>query len=256
MRFLLALGFVIGMAISGLAQTTQSQLLAIDSAFVKGQYQEVELLTLRLLQSPGELTPQERSRVNLTTGYALIMQGREEDAKEYFHRALDAEPYLVLDPVQVSPKFRVVFDEVKAAHQTTVSQNKLEPVVRESGPSKRAMISNLFLPGSGQWREGRPIRGSIFLLAQAASVAAFIYELQQARDTHADYLAETDPILIRKAYDTYDQHYRLSWGAGAVMGLVYMAAQADLVLHQNPEQEISFRPVLGRDPGIGLFVRW
>ncbi len=256
MRLWLALWFVMGMALSGLAQTTQEQLLAIDSAFVKGQYPQVELLTLRLLQSPAELTPQERARVNLTAGYALIMQGREQEAKEYFHRALDAEPSLVLDPVQVSPKFRVVFDEVKAAHQAATPQNKLEPSVRESGPSKRAMISNLFVPGSGQWREGHPIRGSIFLLAQAASVAAFIYELGHARDTHEDYLAESDPVRIHDAYDTYNQHYQLSWGAGALMGLVYVAAQADLILHRHPEQKVAFQPVLGQNPGISLSVRW
>ncbi len=256
MRLLLALGFFICMTMSGMAQTTQGQLLAIDSAFVKGQYQEVELLTLRLLQSPAELTPRERSRVNTTTGYALIMQGREQEAKEYFRRALDAEPNLALDPVQVSPKFRVVFDEVKAAHQVANPQRKSEPMLRESGPSRRALISNLIVPGSGQWREGHPIRGSIFLLAQAASVAAFIYELQQARDAHADYLAESDPVRIRDAYDTYDQHYQLSWGAGALMGLVYVAAQTDLILYRNPEQDITIRPVLGQELGVGLSVRW
>jgi len=255
-RPFLALAFAFCVALCGMAQTTQSQLLAIDSAFVKGQYQDVELLTLRLLQSPEQLSAQERARVNLTAGYALIMQGREPEAREYFSRALDAEPTLTLDPVQVSPKFRVVFDEVKASHPIAKPEVKPAPPTIRNGPSQAAVISNLIIPGSGLWREGYPIRGGVFILAQAASVGAFVYELAQARDAHADYLAETNASRIPAAYDTYNRHYQDAWGSGSLMALVYVAAQVDLAVSRGPNKEISFRPFPGPGTGIGLTVRW
>ena len=99
--------------VADLPQTTQSQLLAIDFGICQGAISGSRTVHAAAAARPRRATPQERARVNLTAGYALIMQGREQEAKEYFARALDAEPNIVLDPVQVSPKFRVVFDEVK-----------------------------------------------------------------------------------------------------------------------------------------------
>ena len=236
--------------------TTQAQLLAIDSAFVRGDYSEVELLTLRLLQSNAELTLQERSRVNLTAGYALIMQDRENEARECFRRALDAEPNLMLDPVQVSPKFRVVFDEVKSNYQNgklaSTSTTLSEPV----GPSRKALLANLILPGSGQWLEGRRFRGGIVFLAQAAAVGVLIWRIDEMRDAHADYLAQTDPRLISARYDDYNNDYALAWSAGALVGAVYLAAQTDLLLYRDNAKEIGFLPFTDSGQGITLNVRW
>ena len=238
----------------------QTQLLAMDSAFVKGHYSEVELVALRILQSAMELTLQERSHINLTAGYALIMMNREHEAREYFDHALDAEPDLTLDPVQVSPKFRMVFDEVKAQHQNseqvipyddrTIKVSPLQPA------SRRSLISNLIIPGSGQWREGHHVRGAAFLLAQAASLGVWIWQMDQTRDSHAKYLAQTNAQRIADTYNEYNQDYALSWATGALAGIIYLAAQADLILLRTPTKELSFLPVSHSGAGVTLRATW
>ena len=261
MRFLLALILVTVTSLMSLAaeDTTQGQLLAIDSAFVTGRYADVELLTLRILQSKAELTPQERARVNLTAGYALIMMNRETEARNYFKQALDAEPNLTLDPVQVSPKFRVVFDEVKAQHVSpaeALARTPDEKLTIRSMPSRQALFSNLILPGSGQWREGHRVRGAVFFVAQAASVAALVWQIGETRDSRAEYLAQINAERISETYDEYNQDYMLSWGAGALAGVVYLAAQADLILHRTSNQEISLLPAGDFGPGLTLRMAW
>ena len=233
----------------------QSQLLAIDSAFVGGHYSQVELLTLRLVQSGAPLTPEELSRVDLTAGYSLIMMNREPEAREYFRRALEVDPNLTLDPVQVSPKFRVVFDEVKANFQTGKSTES--QIARPPGshpPSSSAMLSNLIVPGSGQWHDGRHLRGAAFFLAQAASVGLLVWQINQLHDSHEDYLAETDPRRIADAYDAYNRDYTAAWGAGALVAAVYVAAQADLILFRPTVMNVQANRSVS--PGILLTVRW
>jgi hypothetical protein len=238
-------------------------LLAVDSAFVNGQYEAVELLGLRILNGGDSLTGDERARVNLTCGYALIMLGRENEARTYFSHALDAVPGLILDPVQVSPKFRVVFDEVKASRRNDergtmktgerIAKDPVRSNVRP--PSSQPLLSNLILPGSGQWQEGARLRGALVFTVQAAAVGAFIWRLSEARDSHEDYLAETDPARIAAAYDTYDRDYRWAWTTGIAMGLVYIGAQADLIHLQSARKSLSFAPM--PDGGrLSLAFRW
>jgi len=238
------------------AQTTPPpDLLAVDSAFVAGRYEETEVLALRLLQTRSDLKPDEVARLNLTAGYALIMLGREDDARRYFSRALDAVPDLTLDPVQVSPKFRVVFDEVKAAHvqalplaDTTATPSMIEQTVRIAHPSRTALISNLILPGSGQWQEGHRLRGAAVFAVQALTVGILVRRVEQMRDSRAEYLAETDPARIAEAYDRYNEDFRAAWTAGILAGIVYLGAQTDLIL---------IRPKIGKEEAmLTLAFRW
>ena len=258
MRLLLA-GFLFTLLpCLALADATQAQLLEIDSAFVQAQYSRVELLGLRLLQTDVKLSPQERSHVNLTSAYALIMLNREAEAREYFRHALDAEPNLILDPVQVSPKFRLVFDDVKAQHRPPDADVKSVDggPVAIPFPSRQALLSNLIVPGSGQWREGHHLRGAAYFVAQAASVALLISQIEKLRDSHEDYLAQTDPARIPHAYDDYNHDYNLAWGAGLLTAAVYLAAQADLILFRPREIPVHVELDQSGNIGLRLALRW
>jgi hypothetical protein len=237
--------FLIVGALSVQAQPTvaRANFLAIDSAFSAGQYDQVELLVLRELQSDTTLNPDETAHLCLLAGYSLIMLNRESDARAYFSRALDAIPNLQLDPVQVSPKFRMVFDDVAAHHvakkatapaestpanalpQITTNQSAQQP--RTIAPSSQLL--NLVLPGAGQIREGHTLRGAAILTTQVATLGVFLWRMNELRHSRADYLAETDNNRIHETYNTYNRDYRWAWGTGIAAGVVYIAAQADLI---------------------------
>lgn len=249
---------------------SQSDLLAVDSAFVDGRYEQVELMTLRILQGDAELTPDETARLNLTAGYALIMLGRESEARSYFNHALDAVPDLTLDPVQVSPKFRVVFDEVKAARPAavgstdqesasdqSVQQNTFDRTTQQAvHVTPQSQVMNLIIPGSGQWREGHPVRGVLVFGLQAAALGVLIWQLNELDDSRGDYLAETDPARISAAYNNYNDHYQAAWGAGVAAGLVYLAAQADLAFLTPAHARPAALQVVPTPSGMGLCLRW
>jgi len=246
----------------------QQDLLAVDSAFAEGRYEQVELLALRILHGENELPADERARLNLTAGYALIMLNREGEARGYFERALDAVPELTLDPVLVSPKFRVVFDEVKAARPPVPTTGGLRPP-EESGdsprreilaeglirPSPRSHVMNLLIPGSGQWNEGKKLRGAAWFMLQAASVGVLVWRIGEMRDSREAYLVETETARISAAYDTYNRDYRLAWAAGFAAGLVYLGAQADLALLRFPAKETAVK-IKPMGDGIMLAVCW
>lgn len=264
-RQFLFTAFLLALLASGwacaLAQSEPSaQLLALDSAFAEGQYEQVELLSLRLLQDHPDLTADEIARVNLTAGYALIMLNREAEARRCFARALDAIPDLLLDPVQVSPKFRVVFDEVKSSRpaQTAAPLQSTPPdTSAQKAPSlfAAAMWSNLVVPGSGQWKLGHRLRGALLLGAEAACLTVLIINATEMRDSRADYLAATDPAHIRRAYERYNQDYQASCIAGISAAVVYLAAQADLVRLSERPGTVTALPMTGA-AGISFRVRW
>ncbi|MDD5087666.1 MAG: hypothetical protein PHI18_02555 [bacterium] len=246
----------------------QQEMLAVDSAFAEGRYEQVELLALRILHSDSALPADERARLNLTAGYALIMLDHEDDARGYFSRALDAVPDLTLDPVQVSPKFRVIFDEVKAARPVTPISGGLQPS-EEFGdsprrdafskqamrPSAQSQVMNLLIPGSGQWNEGKTLRGAAWFGLQAASVGVLVWRISEMRDSREAYLAETESARIADAYDTYNRDYRLAWAAGIAAGLVYIGSQADLTLMKIAEKRTAllFSPTA---EGVRLAICW
>ena len=174
---------------------------------------------------------------------------------DFFRLALGADPNLTLDPVQVSPKFRVVFDEVKASFQVGKSAN-MQTIHRPESlpPSPSAMLSNLIVPGSGQWRDERHVRGAAFFLAQAASVGLLVWQINQLHDSHEEYLAQTDPQRIADAYDTYNRNYAAAWGTGALAAVIYLAAQTDLILFRPTVMNMQANRSLS--PGVTLSVRW
>jgi hypothetical protein len=256
------------LAASAVGAQSRPDLLAVDSAFVNGQYETTEVLALRVLNARSDLTPDETARMNLTAGYAVIMLGREADAKVYFENALQAVPDLTLDPVAVSPKFRVVFDEVKAAHKPARPNaaamgdflKKLPNVPPAASPVptrsfRRALLVNLVLPGTGQWLSGSTLKGAGFLAAEAVAAGYLIHQLGKLDDSRDRYLAETDPDRMRNAYDDYNNDHRAAWFAGIAAGVVYLGAQADLILFTpRPKTVLAFEP--SAHNGVSLVMRW
>jgi len=167
----------------------------------------------------------EFANLQVTAAFSMIMLDRETEARQFFTRALEAMPSLTLDPVLVSPKFRVVFEDVKAAFQ---ENERTKPLALYRGADTKSHLFNLVAPGAGQLREGKTVEGICLLAVEAAAVGLWIHQLGVTSDSRAVYLAQTEPDAISRAYDDYDSDYRMVWTYGIASGLVYLAAQADL----------------------------
>lgn len=216
-----------------MAQAQLSPRQEVDSLFNAGEFEQIELIMLRIGNNQGNLSDADFLSMKTTAGFAMIMLDREADARRYFMEALALDPNLTLDPVLVSPKFRVVFDDVKASMQNTPVEQEDKMYV---GARPSSHVMNLLLPGVGQLREGS-LRGAIYLAAQGLSLYLLIDQLDKTSDSRAYYLAQTERSAIARAYDDYNKDYKTAWKYGIISSLVYIAAQADLALLNKPLHE-------------------
>lgn len=209
----------------------------VDSAYAARNYERVELLVLRSDATLRELSIEDQVNICLTAGFSLIMLERESDARDYFRRALDADPTLRLDPVRISPKFRVVFDDVKASYQPRkpALEDTLTTATYAISPSARSVMMNLVVPGSGQWLEGKRWRGGLILAGQMAAVGLFVWRLDELHRSREAYLHERDRTRVTAAYDRYYDDTRWTWAAGICAGVIYIVAQTDLALLRHRE---------------------
>ncbi len=252
-RWIAVFTVLLGITLSGNAQTNLKQ--QVDSLFAAGEFEQIELLVFRMGDVQSELTDTEFAMIKTTVGFAMIMLDRETDARQYFEEALQIDPELTLDPVMISPKFRIVFDDVKAA----LKKEKPEPVKAEyRGASPGSHLMNLVLPGAGQLNEGC-LRGTLYLAAQTAATFLLIDQLNKTSDSRAFYLAQTERSAIASAYDDYNRDSKTAWKYGILSGIVYLAAQADLAFIHKPlvSDESKFSMFLF-PTGNKLFlqVRW
>ena len=201
-----------------------------DSLFAAGEFEKVEMLVLRLGGEQGAMSDSDYVGLQVTAGFAMIMLDREADARRYFETALDKNAGLALDPVLISPKFRIVFDDVKI-HRDMPRNGK--PAVLQTGADYRSHLLNLVLPGAGLIREGR-LRGIGYLAAQAAAVTYMISQLDKTADSRTYYLAQVEEPDIARAYSDYNSDYHSAQAAELISGAIYLLAQADLALVRNP----------------------
>ena len=236
--------FVLLLSCSGLfAQTTLRS--EADSLFYAGDYERVELIVLRSARST-ELPDSQRVALELLGGYSLIMLSREPEARSHFQRALELDSTLTLDPVQVSPKFRVVFDDVKSEWQASRIQNipatRVKEVTLWQGAGIESHLLNLAVPGTGFLHEKKYLRGVIHIVAQAAVTILWLNEIEQNNSAREDYLAADSTAQAQALYQTYDDHHRQMWTYGLAAAGIYLASQVDLTLWRTPTTSFEVLP--------------
>lgn len=219
-----------------------SVLSEADSLFHAGQYEQVELLALRA-ERQQDISSDEQVKLELLSGYALIMLSREGDARAHFGQALDLDSTLALDPVEVSPKFKVVFDDLKqswlaaraAQAETPKMVDEAMPVVSHSA-SPSSVRSNFIIPGSGFLREGKTGRGLVHLGLTAVCAGLWLSELTQNNTARKDYLAASTTDEAERLYDEYNSHHGRMWAFGLATVGVYALSQLDLAVWKSKVQ--------------------
>lgn len=229
--------------------------LEADSLFHVADYERVELLVLRA-ERQSDLADSQRVALELLGGFSLIMLGREQDARAHFVQALEADSALTLDPVEISPKFRVVFDDVKSewlANRTLPeTESVMLPVYRSVSARPESHALNLLVPGSGFMREGKTVRGLIHFALAATSTALWLTEIKQSSDARKDYLAAQSSAQAASLYNDYDTHHRRMWTYGLTSASLYLLSQLDLALFRKSES-IELIPT---QSGASLQVRF
>jgi hypothetical protein len=180
--------------------------------FLEGKYEELLSLTESALsQSQSEL---ERIDLLEYRAFSQVALGDTVDARESFQQLLILDPGHRLDPLQVSPKIREVFDRARAFLVKRGETSRLRTLEREFYAfrseyleKRRALRWSLLFPGLGQWKRKSPLGPPLLGIALADLIFVAVSHVRVSQ-THQTYLGKRDPAEIQAAYDTYRTWYR------------------------------------------------
>jgi len=191
-------------------------LLPLVEQYNAGNYEAVVARADSVLAETN-ITRADSLRIRKLHAFSLIALGRSRQAESIFLALLEQYPNLELDPSEVSPKIRAVFDEVKrnaAARQSPV------PIRVDTLRLRQPVPLSVLVPGISQLQGHKSVKGYALLGAMAVSLAGFGVSHLSYNQAHRDYLAATQPQQIVDEYQAANAWYRtrivFSGGAAAV----------------------------------------
>jgi hypothetical protein len=113
-----------------------------------------------------EASPAERLQALRLLGIGLHLTGRPTGAEAAFLELLRARPKARLDPTTTRPEVVAFFEDVRRRHAAEIQE-------ASRARSRRSAVWN-FLPPVGQFKNGDPGRGAVFLTLEVAAAATAI----------------------------------------------------------------------------------
>ena len=219
------------LALAALLFTPQDQ---ADSLFREGRYAEL----LILAESALDRRPNLEERIDLLEykAYAQVALGDTAEARVTFQQLLIIFPSHRLDPMQVSPKIRNVFDRAREALAQRRETSRLLALEQEFFAfkshyqiNKDALKWSLLFPGLGQMKRKSSMGFPLFIAA-SADVLFLGYCHWKVGQTHQDYLDRTVQAEIDHSYDVYRTWYRARSCALGTLGGLWLVSVIEAAL--------------------------
>ena len=195
------------------AQSTDSLLVALRTAYQQMDYAQAEEEAYIILENFDDHTAEELTEAHVTLAIIRYSRSNLQQSQNHFEAALSLSPHLELDERDVSPKIRSFFQEIKEGillqdRRTTDQEMQLRYVYVEdlrAGAIWRSMV----VPGWGQSYKGENKKGVLFT-AGWVTLAGSAVGLHLAR-SHAQnrYQIASDPIIIEERYQSYNRLHKL-----------------------------------------------
>jgi hypothetical protein len=160
--------------------------------------------------------------------FSLVAIGRNPEAAAAFRRALGLDPGLELDPEQVSPKIRVVFESVR---RELPQREPPKPARVDTVYRRRPVPIAVIIPSAGQFHNGQRAKAWAVVAVGVASAAGAIgshVAYDAARDR---YLAATEPAAIADGYQDANNWYHARTITIGTFALTWLYSLVDAVLH-------------------------
>jgi len=229
----------------------------LDSLFTNGEFEQMEMVALRMLHPSRQSSEEEKVAAHLYLGFAWELSRRSNDAQNAFLQALEIRPNLTLDQVYVPPALYSAFNRAKNFKD---SRSDLYVPVQHLPSSPKmpphhivGSLSNLFVPGSGFIVSGRqPLRGVFWFTAQAGCAYALLNAYNKEDEARKDYQNEMNPTKIEKRYEEYnDWNKTLQLWAG-ITGGVYVFSQIDFQMSGFKVKALPITGIKDQSPIIGM----
>ncbi len=207
---------------------------AIKAAYNQFRYAEVISLSLQSLASTPPPNTREKVEIYTYLAFARVSLGQNEVARKDFEAALELDPKLALDPVYVSPKIIVLFNEVKQQIQARLPEEGQGPPARLDDVRAGAAWRSLVLPGWGQWYKGQRGKAAAIFAVQAVQISTLIYSHIKVGQHHDAYVEARDPADIEAAYKKYTSFYKRRSYLAVSTAAVWLYAHIDAALTASP----------------------
>jgi len=216
----------------------------ISELYAAGRYAEMESIVDSLLANPMDMTIPQIARFHVWKGFAMVGMGQRNRARTEFAVALELDPDIELDPLEVSPK---IIDEFRQARTSISSDIAIDDttytprylILHDERPL--AAVQSLLLPGWGQWNMGRKYRGIVFGTVAVAMTAGYFISGERERDARHDYL-RSPASEIEDRYDDYDLWYKTHRAFGYGVAATWILGILDVLTGPSYDVRVSASP--------------
>jgi tetratricopeptide (TPR) repeat protein len=224
------------------AQTSvQDSIVAkIRSEFEIGNIYDAEVLGLKALHTPGDLSKKHLFEIHKYLAFCYVAMGERENALSEFLAMLEIDPSYKFDRQIISPKITEVFD--LAQEQFKQKRKELIKANHKSLESQRitASLRSLIFPGLGQLSKGEKTKGYIIMSGETFSILSLGFTQYKLSQTHNDYLKATYSAEIAEKYRIYNKYYRLrNFSLISTIG-IYLYSYLDCLYTKQPTEKKSF----------------
>jgi len=169
-----------------------------------GNYEVVAARAESVLSEPG-ITRADSLRVSKLHAFSLIALGRNRQAETVFMRLLEQYPNLELDPSEVSPKIRAVFDEVK---MNSAARPVPMPARVDTVRLRQPVPLSILVPGISQLQAHKYAKGYALLGSTVLSLAGLGASHVAYNRARSEYLSASGSQQVLDKYETANAWYR------------------------------------------------
>lgn len=108
-------------------------------------------------------------------------------------------------------------------------------VFAQTPKRSEAVFRSVAVPGWGQFYNEQPVKGWLFLGAEAACISSWIYFDRKANSYYEDYQLTTDPNLASEVYDDVEQNRLFRDISIGAAGVVFLGSVLDAYLSFRDE---------------------
>ncbi|RJP63757.1 MAG: hypothetical protein C4539_15705 [Ignavibacteriales bacterium] len=212
------------------------------------EYNDVISLTANILKT-GTLNKNELIEVYTMKAVSHFALSQEVESKNCFIEILKLDKNFNPDPVKVSPKIILFFNDVKEEFLKTNAQveKQTEPekdspkdsilavnknlLFKEKTEFKNYLMKSIILPGWGHLsHNGSSVKGWLLTSASILNTGALIYFIIDADKKEKDYLNQSDEVQIKSMYNKFNTSFKTRNVLITSLVAIWLYAQADLLL--------------------------
>ncbi len=219
----------------------------VKKLFEAFDYNSVIKSSEELLQK-GTLSNSLTVELYIMRAIAFYSNGDELSTRKSLENILKIKKDFLPDPSRIPPKLIQIFGEVKTEYMRNnhniempkdTMKTKQEVKPEDFGFLRSAAITNLLLPGIGQFQIGNTDKGWIMSSASALNLGAMIYFIIDTRKRENDYLNESDRTLITQKYNDYNKAYKVRNILIATYAAIWVYSQIDLLFSDDKNKVVN-----------------